>query len=185
MQSNRTTRPVTPMSADAGRARLIEEYGEHCFRCLIKPDEDRRQTFAVDHIVPVARGGQNVYENYQLLCGPCNSWKRTKIIDFRPGKSRQEITVDLPIIPNEQRARRDRSRKPEMEIIVHAPTPDARVTAQIALIKQLRVSLTSAEATIDGLRLDLDDERERAVRAEAEADELRERLARRRWYRWW
>jgi hypothetical protein len=32
-------------------------------------------TPSLDHIIPTTRGGQDVIENYQILCNPCNTAK--------------------------------------------------------------------------------------------------------------
>jgi hypothetical protein len=177
MQEQYTERmPVTPMSIEAGRQRLIEEVGNRCFRCQAPPHDGK--VLDVDHIVPVARGGINVYENYQLLCGPCNSWKGVRIIDFRPGKSRTEIYADLPILANDQRVRRDRSSKGvRRSVILPPPPPSGHTRAQALVIRDLRAQLAANDITIEGLRADLDDARERAVRAEAERDAARQAAA--------
>ena len=36
---------------------------------------------AIDHIIPKSKGGQDVMENYQLLCGNCNSIKSNNTMD--------------------------------------------------------------------------------------------------------
>jgi 5-methylcytosine-specific restriction endonuclease McrA len=38
--------------------------------------------FTIDHIFPKSRGGENILENYQLLCKPCNELKSDKIEDI-------------------------------------------------------------------------------------------------------
>jgi len=36
-----------------------------------------------DHVIPLAQGGSHSASNLQPLCGPCNSSKGARIIDFR------------------------------------------------------------------------------------------------------
>lgn len=58
---------------------LCNTYGNACLRC------GRRDVLLTpDHIVPLALGGNNRIANIQPLCGKCNSWKNTKILDYRP-----------------------------------------------------------------------------------------------------
>lgn len=123
VQVDSTAPPSGTLSPDAARPYLTAEYGHFCFRCGLKPS-DERPRMDVDHIIPVARGGQNTYLNYQYLCGPCNSWKWTQIIDFRPG-DRKKIDAGLPIIPNEDRARKTPVKllPPSVPIIPPAPRP--------------------------------------------------------------
>lgn len=54
------------------------QYGHRCLAC----GSDGPLT--IDHIVPVSKGGANTAANVQPLCGPCNSSKGTKTIDYRP-----------------------------------------------------------------------------------------------------
>jgi len=58
---------------------LIDHYGGKCLRC---GRDDVPLT--ADHVVPVAAGGTSNIDNIQPLCGPCNSSKRDKTIDYRP-----------------------------------------------------------------------------------------------------
>ena len=62
---------------------LCEQYGNCCLAC------GATGLLTVDHIVPLALGGANDIGNLQPLCGPCNSYKYARIIDYRPNK--QEI----------------------------------------------------------------------------------------------
>lgn len=40
----------------------------------------------VDHIVPKSRGGQDVFENFQLLCGNCNRIKGSRAMEYLRAK---------------------------------------------------------------------------------------------------
>ncbi len=42
-----------------------------------------RKPLAVDHVVPVSKGGANTIDNIQGLCRECNSSKGAKVIDYR------------------------------------------------------------------------------------------------------
>ncbi len=44
-----------------------------CLECFT------RDNLTIDHIIPVSRGGKSVYENLQILCGPCNSSKGNRV----------------------------------------------------------------------------------------------------------
>jgi hypothetical protein len=99
--SGLTSDHIKPSEA---RGLLVDQYGNVCLRCGFAPTETD-PVLAVDHITPVARGGQNRYRNYQLLCGPCNSWKRLQIIDYRPGPPRGLLRDDVPIVPHGERVR--------------------------------------------------------------------------------
>jgi 5-methylcytosine-specific restriction endonuclease McrA len=54
------------------------KYGHRCLAC------GSDEPLTIDHVVPVSRGGANTAANVQPLCGPCNSSKATKTIDYRP-----------------------------------------------------------------------------------------------------
>lgn len=116
MQTDYTVPPHGSLSPEAARPYLTAIYGHYCFRCGLKPN-DERPKMDVDHIIPVARGGGNYFGAYQYLCGPCNSWKGTQIIDFRPG-DRRTIDAGLPIIPNDERVR-----KSAIKVILPSPAP--------------------------------------------------------------
>lgn len=56
---------------------LCDKYHNRCL-CY-----GRKRKLTADHVVPVSKGGSSNISNIQPLCGPCNSKKGTKIIDFR------------------------------------------------------------------------------------------------------
>ena len=105
MQSEYTAPSTGFMSPRLARPLLIAEYGAYCFKCGVIPVHGA-PALCVDHIIPVARGGQNSYANYQFLCAPCNSEKRTDVADYRPGTRQLDFVDDRPILPMDQRARR-------------------------------------------------------------------------------
>jgi 5-methylcytosine-specific restriction endonuclease McrA len=53
------------------------------YTCLCCGRREPDITLTMDHVVPIAKGGINAIENIQPLCGPCNSSKGTKIVDYR------------------------------------------------------------------------------------------------------
>lgn len=75
-------RPKRKNIADSIRFRIIRElkevYGEACLRCGEIP-----KRLTLDHIIPRSKGGENKFDNYQLLCSSCNNWKGDQTIDYR------------------------------------------------------------------------------------------------------
>lgn len=68
-------RDVNRVSAKLRREIIIAGKGK-CASC-------GRTTNAIDHIIPLCRGGKTAFNNLQLLCPPCNSRKGMKSIDYR------------------------------------------------------------------------------------------------------
>jgi HNH endonuclease len=62
------------------RARRLCEYCQ----C---PIDYSSQSFACEHIIPVAKGGETSLENLALACGGCNSYKYTKQEALDPNSS--------------------------------------------------------------------------------------------------
>lgn len=56
---------------------VFEKYGKKCLCC------GSEKNVAIDHIIPINKGGENKLENLQPLCKSCNSKKGVKIIDYR------------------------------------------------------------------------------------------------------
>ncbi len=57
---------------------ILDFYGHRCLRC---GRTDVKLT--IDHVLPIFLGGTHTIDNVQPLCGPCNSSKRYKHIDYR------------------------------------------------------------------------------------------------------
>lgn len=76
-QQKRRERAILRASHAAWQAALIAKYGERCANCgCVK-------TLALDHVLPIARGGRSTLENLQLLCGACNRLKGKLMVDCR------------------------------------------------------------------------------------------------------
>ena len=65
------------LSADEWYA-ILDFYGHKCLCC---GREDVKLT--IDHVIPIFHGGKHSADNVQPLCGPCNSRKKDKHIDYR------------------------------------------------------------------------------------------------------
>ncbi len=58
---------------------LCTHYGNRCLCC-----NRGNVKLTADHIKPVSKGGTSNIDNVQPLCGPCNSRKKDRHIDYRP-----------------------------------------------------------------------------------------------------
>lgn len=61
---------------------LLKSLYKNTCLCCGKSEPEIKLT--PDHVLPLARGGDNTIENIQPLCKSCNSKKHTKYIDYRP-----------------------------------------------------------------------------------------------------
>lgn len=70
-----------PIPAYVRRAlfRLQRSTCQHCGQTT------QTQRIEIDHVIPVALGGTNAFENLQLLCRPCNRRKGSRLVDRRQG----------------------------------------------------------------------------------------------------
>ena len=60
------------------KEKLGKQHGKVCNACGM----DNYANLEIDHIVPKSKGGQDIYENYQLLCGNCNRIKGNKPMEY-------------------------------------------------------------------------------------------------------
>jgi hypothetical protein len=70
--SQRTTIPLKDRWA------VLKRDNYRCARCGASPSNDHQVELEVDHIHPVARGGENELENLQTLCRKCNQGKKDR-----------------------------------------------------------------------------------------------------------
>jgi site-specific DNA-methyltransferase (adenine-specific) len=61
------------------KEKLFKAQQGHCNGC---DNEYLIKDFHIDHIVPKSKGGGNYYENYQLLCGHCNTTKGDRPMEY-------------------------------------------------------------------------------------------------------
>ena len=70
------------ITADEQR-QIIQRAQRRCEYCQSLMDYSP-QAFDIEHIIPVAQGGQTHLENLALACGGCNSHKYTKTNTVAP-----------------------------------------------------------------------------------------------------
>jgi 5-methylcytosine-specific restriction protein A len=80
------------------RQRRLERSNGLCERCL----DDGRVTVAtvVDHVVPLARGGEDVDDNTRNLCDPCHEKATAEQFGRRPDEGRGIGVDGRPTAPN-------------------------------------------------------------------------------------
>lgn len=62
---------------EAVRERIYARDNHRCLSC------GSEENLTVDHVIPLDVGGRHAEDNFQTLCGPCNSRKATTAIDYR------------------------------------------------------------------------------------------------------
>lgn len=82
---------------DKYRDGLIERDGDTCALCCVKDGEmsertTTKVTLQPDHIIPHAHGGKDSMSNLQLLCQPCNLFKKEH---YRPPEKTVLAAVSL------------------------------------------------------------------------------------------
>ena len=66
-------------SDPTAKERLYKKQDGKCNGCRV---DFNIVNLTIDHIVPKSKGGGDYYENYQLLCGTCNSIKGDRPMEF-------------------------------------------------------------------------------------------------------
>lgn len=76
-QIKRRERQVLRKNYKPWFAELVDTYGEKCLHCGATED------LAIDHVIPIAKGGLSELSNLQLLCATCNRLKGKLVYDCR------------------------------------------------------------------------------------------------------
>ena len=79
----RTDVKIESVSSKDVKERLFNAQNGRCNGCQ---DDLEIRHFHVDHIIPRSKGGGDYYENYQLLCGHCNSVKGNRPMEYLRAK---------------------------------------------------------------------------------------------------
>ena len=91
-------RPATVPISRLRWAVLYSEQGGCCAGCFKPLCEDAQ----VDHVVPLARGGQDVFENMQLLHGACNLAKSDMTAEAWFRRQRRQLLQEVAAIRRRQ-----------------------------------------------------------------------------------
>ncbi len=86
-------KPPEPEKPLKGKRKIVyDRDGHKCLKCGIEGDRN----LVMDHVMPLAKGGNSKICNLQTLCYGCNHKKGTDYIDYR---SIQVPIEDLYIVP--------------------------------------------------------------------------------------
>ena len=75
--------PKRPYIRAKQRRFIIERARSRCEYCQT-PLQYASQSFVIEHIVPLSRGGETAMSNLALACGGCNAHKYTKVEAIDP-----------------------------------------------------------------------------------------------------
>jgi hypothetical protein len=83
MKRRLTTRGIT--AEDIDPILVFDRHEWQCAYCRCDTPRDKRGTYdddapELDHVVPIAKGGEHSYANVQLLCRACNGSKVDLIV---------------------------------------------------------------------------------------------------------
>lgn len=74
--SEKNTRETIPLNV---RWKVLKKNNYTCVKCGQSPAKNNDVELEIDHIFPVAKGGDNDVKNLQTLCRKCNQGKKDKI----------------------------------------------------------------------------------------------------------
>jgi hypothetical protein len=110
--------------AEQQRRAVVERAGGCCEYCQSQA-KFATQPFAVEHIMPLSRGGKTVLDNLALACQGCNNHKYTKVEGIDP------ITGNLaPLYHPRQQKWQDHFSWSRDYTLVIGLTPTGRATVQ-------------------------------------------------------
>ena len=76
------------------QSQVIDRANRCCEYCKT-PMDYTSQSFVMEHIIPVAKGGKTSLANLALACGGCNGHKHSKVQAFDP-VSQSDVTLFHP-----------------------------------------------------------------------------------------
>ena len=77
-----------PILAVENRRHIIERAGGRCEYCQCSAAY-ATQSFEVDHIIPVSRGGRSTLDNLAYACSGCNRHKYNRLLVYDPLEGRE------------------------------------------------------------------------------------------------
>jgi 5-methylcytosine-specific restriction endonuclease McrA len=64
--------------------RIVIQRAQECCEYCLSQEQFSTQTFSIDHIIPVEKGGETTLDNLALSCQGCNNHKYTKTEGYDP-----------------------------------------------------------------------------------------------------
>lgn len=124
------------------RRLVIERASNRCEYCFLSQD-GQAATFHIDHVIPLAEGGQTVEDNLALACVSCSLRKAARL------KATDPATGDETLIYNPRRQDwPEHFRWDSVRIVGLTPTGRATVAA-LAMNRPIILEIRAEEALLD------------------------------------